>query len=246
MITPSDLTPLEVYHRLLTEYGRRGWWPVTDESDVKPTVDPGGLRGRPPLMTEMQQWEVMVGALLTQNTTWVNVQKALVGLREAGFDSLRSVAKADHEALAKALRPSGYYNQKAQRLQLLARHLQENWGGSSATFLNRPTSSVRAELLAQKGIGRETADSILLYAGNGHHTIFVVDAYTYRLAERLGWDLTVRDYDAHQAFFMERLEPETQLFNEYHALIVKHAQARCRARRPICDGCPLREGFVQS
>lgn len=232
-------TPLEVYQRLMARYGPRGWWPVTDPGHTKPTEDPEGRRGRPPILISSQRWEVMVGALLTQNTAWTNVRKALAGLRERGLDSPREVALADIEALANTIRSSGYYNQKARRLQLLAGHLEEHWNGDVSAFMDRPTSSVRAELLGLTGIGPETADSILLYAGNGRHVVFVVDAYTCRLARRLGWGLPPGDYAAHRAFFAERLEPQVHLFSEYHALIVAHAQSHCRARDPRCAVCPL-------
>ena len=239
MVPSRNLTPLEVYQRLWAQYGNRGWWPVTDPGQTEPTEDPDGRRGRPPILSASQQWEVMVGALLTQNTAWSNVRKALAGLRWDGYDTLKEVAVADREDLALTIRPSGYFNQKARRLQGLARHLLEVWKGDIPTFLDRPTPSVRAELLDLAGIGPETADSILLYAGNGRHVIFVVDAYTYRLAQRLGWNMPQRDYAAHQRFFMERLDPDPQLFNEFHALIVAHAQARCKARHPRCEDCAL-------
>lgn len=215
---------------------------MTDPGQTEANEDTQGLRGRPPILSAPQQWEVMVGALLTQNTAWTNVRKALTGLRRHGLNSLKDVAQGDRETLASAIRPSGYFNQKARRLQLLAGHLLESWGDDVTTFLERPTSSVRADLLELSGIGPETADSILLYAGNGHHVVFVVDAYTYRLARRLGWDLPTKNYEAHQNFFMERLDHEAYLFNEYHALIVAQAQSRCRARAPLCTNCPLAVG----
>ncbi len=239
MVEPTNHTPQMVYERLMADYGPQGWWPVTDPGAGGPGRDPEGRRGRPPMLTPGQQWEIMVGAILTQNTAWSNVLKALAGLCEAGFDSLASLAQADREPLATAIRSSGYFNQKAKRLQLLARFLMDEWRGDIPAFLNRPTSSVRDALLTQKGIGPETADCILLYGGNGNHPVFVVDGYTYRLAERLGWKLPARDYQAHQEHFMARLEPEVQLYNEYHALIVEHGKAHCKARDPGCAGCPL-------
>jgi len=205
---------LGIFERLLRAYGPQGWWP-----------------GDGPL-------EVMVGAVLTQATNWRNVERAMANLKRAGMLSVQALAQAPQEALEALVRPAGYYRAKAKRLQALARLLLETCGGEVEGLAAYPPDLLRQRLLQTPGIGPETADSILLYALG--HPYFVVDAYTRRLFRRLGLGPRGEAYGQWQRFFMDALPPDPGLFNEYHALIVRHGKERCRAR-PRCPGCPLQD-----
>jgi endonuclease-3 related protein len=203
---------LTIYERLMQAYGPQGWWP-----------------GDGPL-------QVMVGAVLTQATNWRNVERAIARLAEAGMLSAEALALAPREVLEELVRPTGYYRAKAERLQSLARMLLESCQGDIERLKGLPPKALREMLLRVRGIGPETADSILLYALD--YPYFVVDAYTRRLFRRLGCGPRGNSYHEWQRFFMEALPPDATLFNEYHALIVRHGKERCRAR-PRCPGCPL-------
>ncbi len=174
----------------------------------------------------------MVGAILTQNTNWKNVEKAIFNLKQADALHAEAILDMDNARLRELIRPSGFFNQKADRLKLFCtfylRHGKEN----GLKKLPNP----RAELLAQKGIGPETADSILLYALQ--MPVFVVDAYTRRIFSRLGLISADIDYTATQTLFMNHLPADVLLFNTYHALIVEHAKRHCRVK-PDCATCPL-------
>ena len=201
-----------VFDRLLGVYGPQYWWP-----------------GDTP-------FEVIVGAVLTQNTNWTNVEKAIANLKREGLlapDQLNGVEEA---GLAELIRPSGYFNIKASRLKSFISFLFENFHGDLDRMFALDLKLLRHKLLEVKGIGPETADSILLYAGA--YPVFVVDAYTKRIFSRIG--LIEEGYSYHQVqeFFMNNLERDRQLFNEYHALIVRHAKEYCRTK-PLCKGCPL-------
>ncbi len=227
-----------VYRRLLGEYGPQGWWPVTVDPRKGPEYFPGDY-SHP--RKEREAWEIMVGAILTQNTSWKNVEKAIKALLPKNCLDMECIANVDKNELASMIRPAGYYNQKAERLQNLAGYILENWG-SLSEFFKRTTMEIREELLSLKGIGKETADSILLYAGK--KPIFVVDAYTRRIFTRLG--LIPREdigYDeirgmVEESFSKEPAETRRKTFNEFHALLVEHAKRYCR-KRPECRGCPL-------
>ncbi|MEW6502201.1 MAG: endonuclease III domain-containing protein [Thermodesulfobacteriota bacterium] len=207
---------LDIYQALFDCFGPQHWWP-----------------GETPL-------EILVGAVLTQNTNWSNVSRAIDNLRRAGLLSLDALVHLPTPLLAEQIRPSGYYNLKAVRLQNLLHHIAASAGSVEGYFDRRPTASLREELLAIKGIGPETADSILLYAGN--KPTFVVDAYTHRILNRHGLVADESDYHELQALFLDHLEPDVTLFNEYHALIVRTAKEFCRKSNPACDACPLK-GF---
>jgi endonuclease-3 related protein len=206
----------KIYRRLDRAYGPQGWWPA-----------------RSP-------FEVIVGAILTQNTAWTNVEKAIRNLRARGLLSYRAIGRSPTRRLAEAIRPSGFFNVKARRLKAFTAHVARRHGGRLGRLLGRPAGPLRQELLAVPGIGPETADSILLYAAK--KPVFVVDAYTKRIFHRLGLCRSARhggpDYERFRRFFEERLRPDPALFNQFHALIVRHAKTHCR-RRPICAGCPL-------
>lgn len=178
----------------------------------------------------------MVGAILTQNTAWINVEKAIDRLRREDRLTVRGVHDADPDQLAEWIRPSGYFNLKARRLRALTTLVVEVYGGSEARLLALPTDRLRAVLLSVWGVGPETADSIVLYAAG--RAVFVVDAYTRRFMERHGWLHGGESYDAVADLFTRALPEDAECFNEFHALIVRLGKERCRPR-PICDGCPL-------
>ncbi len=203
--------PRALYARLEKEYGQLDWWPATGPFDV------------------------LLGAVLTQRTSWSNVERALEGLREAGADSPSGVLAMGRSRLEAAIRPSGTYRQKAERLLSLCATV-EGAGGLEA-LLGMPTGGLRRALLGVRGIGPETADSILLYAAG--RPVFVVDAYTRRLLERLGrGDVARAPYDDVAAWFTRALPGDAALLGNCHAVIVEHCKLRCRAR-PLCERCPL-------
>jgi len=198
--------------RLLAHFGPQHWWPAETP------------------------FEVMVGAILTQNTAWTNVEKAIGNLKEAGALSVEAIDAAELARLAKWIRPSGYFNIKASRLQSFCRWYREQ-GGFEA--LNRmDTRALRHALLSVKGVGPETADDMLLYAFE--RPVFVIDAYTRRLFGRLGLINGDESYEELRAVVEQALggADAIPLFNELHALIVAHAKDFCR-KRPQCQGCPL-------
>lgn len=204
---------IEIYHRLYQAYGPQGWWP-----------------GESP-------FEIMVGAILTQNTSWRNVERALARLKAEGLLSPERLYALPLEELSERLRPAGTYRVKAARLRAFLEYLFRVHEGDPGRLAQGELETVRRALLAVPGIGPETADSILLY-GAGHPT-FVVDAYTMRLLERLGLLPAGASYADCRTLFMAHLPPDPQLFNEYHALIVRHGKERCRKRGPRCSSCPL-------
>jgi endonuclease-3 related protein len=201
----------QTYQTLLSHYGPRHWWPADSP------------------------FEVVVGAVLTQNTNWNNVEKAIANLRREQALSAPRILQLPVPELEGLIRPSGYFRQKAARLQLFCRHLEQQHGGDLNAWLAGDLDQVREELLSLKGIGPETADSILLYAGQ--RPSFVVDAYTRRLFGRLGVLHGRESYDEIRTWFMESLEGDVKLYNEYHALIVIHAKETCR-KKPLCRTCP--------
>lgn len=203
---------LDIYARLLAQYGPRHWWP-----------------GDTP-------FEVCVGAILTQNTNWGNVEKAIANLKQADKLSVNAIATLPPEKLAQLIRPSGYYNVKARRLQEFTLFLRDRHHGSLERLFAAPWQTVRSQLLAISGIGPETADSILLYAGG--QPSFVVDAYTRRIFSRLGLVPDDIAYEPLRHRFMTGLPEDTALFNEYHALIVQHGKETCRPT-PRCPDCCL-------
>ncbi len=206
---------MEVYRRLLAARGHQGWWP-----------------GDGP-------FEVVVGAVLTQNTAWVNVERAIANLRAAGVLDPHRLAALDPDALAALLRPAGYFNVKARRLRAVNEFLLREAGGDvTALGHDHDTGALRARLLRIPGVGRETADSILLYALG--RAVFVVDAYTRRMFGRMGLLDPAMDYDAIRAVFETRLPPDANLFNDYHAQIVIHGKETCRPR-PRCGECVTRD-----
>jgi endonuclease-3 related protein len=188
-------------------------------------------------LIEGQRLEVCAGAILTQNTNWANVEKALARLHEAGIRGLPALLAVPQRRLERLIRSSGYFRQKAKKLKAFARHLAGR-GGKVGTWLCGDLGARRAELLGLYGIGPETADSILLYAAG--RPSFVIDAYTLRIGKRLAW---FRDHSYHQAqsYLTRRLPDDAALYNQFHALLVYFAKVRCRKSEPLCAGCPLQE-----
>lgn len=202
----------KVYKKLYQAYGPQQWWP-----------------GDTP-------FEVIIGAILTQNTNWTNVEKAIINLKKAGILSPPELRNIDQDSLAELIRPSGYFNIKANRLKNFIHFLFEQFNGNLDAMFSADMKKVRNQLLQVKGIGPETADSILLYAGN--YPLFVVDAYTKRIFSRLTILDEEHTYHQVQDYFMAHLEEDAQLYNEYHALIVRHGKEHCKTR-PLCKACPL-------
>lgn len=203
----------EIFRRLLAHFGPQHWWP-----------------GETP-------FEVMVGAILTQNTHWRNVEKAVTNLKKAGVLSLPAMAALDAEELAEYIRPAGYYHIKAGRLQNLFAMIAEQWDNDLEYLLQQPVAVLREQLLSVKGIGPETADSLVLYAAE--QPIFVVDTYTHRILLRHEIISEDADYFQIQELFMDNLEEDAALFNEYHALLVRVGKQFCKKSKPQCGGCPL-------
>ena len=222
-----------LYDRLYQYFGPQGWWPTTPSGETRPRYYPGeGARS----LSSREQWEIVVGAVLTQNTAWHNVEQALHALCSRQVLDLVPLSNLDRAELARLIRPAGYFNQKARRLHLISQFILEHHGDTTS-LLKRPLEALRQELLALNGIGPETADSILLYAAQ--YPAFVVDSYTRRICARLGLvDLSINNAEL-QSRFVQALPADPVLFNEYHALLVKHATTFCKAK-PLCDSCILR------
>ncbi|MBI2922923.1 MAG: endonuclease III domain-containing protein [Planctomycetes bacterium] len=181
-------------------------------------------------------FEVCCGAILTQNTSWKNVEKAIANLRAAGALNCDAVLACGTARLEELLRPAGTFRVKAKRLMRFCKWLHEEHGGDLDRLFARGPDALRDTLLEVPGIGPETADSIALYAGG--KATFVADAYTHRILARHGLVDWESGYDDVRGFFMEHLEPDPALFNEAHALLVKAGKEHCKSK-PACDGCPL-------
>jgi endonuclease III related protein len=202
----------DIYNRLYKTYGPQHWWPAETP------------------------FEMIVGAILTQSAAWSNVEKAICNLKQADALSPEALRRLPDAELAQFIYPSGYYNVKARKLKAFAEYLGENYGDNLEKLFRRGVNELRNELLSIYGIGEETADSILLYAGQ--KPVFVIDAYTRRIIDRLGLRLSADKYADYQRLFMTALPPDIQLFNEYHALLVRLAKEACR-KEPHCTGCCL-------
>lgn len=205
---------LLIFERLLERYGPQNWWPAETP------------------------FEVAVGAILTQATAWRNVERALENLKSRGLLDPLLLSRISEEELSELLRPSGFYREKARRVRAFANFLVERYEGSLEKLFSKSVEEVRAELLSLPGIGEETADSILLYAGG--KPVFVVDSYARRIFSRLGVDAAGRSYKDFQAFFMNNLPLDVCIFNEYHALLVRHGKEVCR-KNPLCERCCLED-----
>ncbi|HEX6804721.1 MAG TPA: hypothetical protein VF133_13650 [Terriglobales bacterium] len=242
MMTPEEQIAA-IYQTLARMWGRQHWWPA------------------------QSRFEVIVGAFLTQNTNWSNVELALRQLRSARVLHIAGIRNISTRKLEQLIRSSGYFRQKASRLKAFVRFLDEHYGGSLTQMFAQPTSELRGQLLSLNGIGPETADSILLYAGQ--HPIFVIDAYTKRMAFRHGLASEKASYEEWRALFERSLatvapmvvvdgmqsggashrptrmslagrEPMAQVFNEMHGLIVGVGKNYCLKSNPRCEDCPLK------
>jgi len=181
-------------------------------------------------------FEIAIGAILTQNTAWTNVEKAIANLKREKLLSPKAILNCQQEVLESALRPSGYFRQKSERVRRFSQYLTDNYGGSMARMAKRPLPELRHELLAINGIGPETADDILLYACG--KPVFVIDAYTKRILTRHGIVPHTATYHQMQELFHEHLPEDIQLYAEYHGLIVWTGKHFCKTK-PQCAGCPL-------
>ena len=202
---------LKIFNLLLDRYGPQHWWPAKTKD------------------------EVVIGAILTQNTAWTNVEKAIKNLSQKNLLSLHAIAASNLHSIKEAIKPAGFFNQKSVYLKNIAEFFMQNGGFEQLSQLD--TETLRKQLLTIKGIGKETADSILLYAFD--RAVFVVDAYTKRLILRHKLS-GQSDYESLRLFFENNLPKDYRLFNEFHALIVKNAKEFCR-KKPFCDNCPLKE-----
>lgn len=201
-----------IYKRLIRTFGKRHWWPAETP------------------------FEVVIGAILTQGTAWSNVEKAIRALREKKYLDAQRLYHLDEKILAKTIRSSGFFNVKAKRLKNFLVYLFDRCGGDLKRMFQIPTSTLRRELLAIVGLGKETVDSILLYAGE--KKTFVVDAYTRRIFSRHGLLDENEEYDKIRSYFMDSLPHRSALFNEYHALLVEVGKRYCH-KTPLCRECPL-------
>jgi len=211
---PDSSSPLhQLFHQLDTAFGNLDWWPADNA------------------------YEVIVGAVLTQNTAWTNVEIALTNLKSAIELSPQTVVALTRDELERLITPAGFFRQKARYLHGISTYLLDEYAGNVALLCQGPLEEARKRLLKLTGIGPETADSILLYAAN--RPSFVVDAYTRRILTRLGILQGRESYNTIRLQFMTALPADVGLFNQYHALIVQHAKTYCRKQQPLCLNCPL-------
>jgi endonuclease-3 related protein len=207
---------LKIFRELYGAFGPQHWWP-----------------GDTP-------FEVAVGAILTQNTNWLNVEKAIENLKKERLLSARRIYRLDKEQLALLIRPAGYFNVKAERLKSFVSFLVKQCGGSMKKLMTKDIISLREELLGVHGVGPETADSILLYALD--KPVFVIDAYTKRVLSRHGIGKQDDPYDKFQIIFHDAFEAndsQKQFFNDFHALFVAVGKTYCKPQKPLCNDCPL-------
>jgi endonuclease III related protein len=219
----------DLYQILFNAFGNQHWWPVDTSYHQEHHSDP--------------RFEIIIGAILTQNTAWTNVEKALENLKKHRTLTIPALLRVEDKNLKTMIQPSGFFNQKAQRLKYIVLYLEKEYAGKLQEFFSQDTFGIRQELLALPGIGPETADSILLYAGN--HPVFVVDAYTKRICQRFPVPVSSDSYDDIQHYFEQGFPsdiPEKEritTYKEYHALLVRLAKQHCWKKKPHCSDCPL-------
>ncbi|WP_292459823.1 endonuclease III domain-containing protein [Methanothermococcus sp.] len=205
---------MDIYNKLLSQFGAQYWWPAETP------------------------YEVVIGAVLTQNTSWKNVEKALENLKKENLIDEKKILSMDIEKLKELIKPAGFYNIKAERLKNITKYIVDNYGTTNnLAKTEKDINSLRNELLAIKGIGKETSDSILLYALN--KPIFVVDAYTRRIFSRCGIIDKSMDYDEIRLIFENNILLNLNVYKEYHALIVELGKNYCKKKNPLCNECPL-------
>ncbi|MBN3039935.1 MAG: hypothetical protein JW867_02285 [Candidatus Omnitrophica bacterium] len=200
----------QIFQELLEFYGPRKWWPART------------------------RFEVITGAILVQNVSWRNAKIAIDNLKKAGLLNPKAIISARHNVIARQIKSSRFYNQKAKKLKAFCIYLLQNYNGSLNKMFLKNTQDLRDELLRLKGIGKETADSILLYAGG--KLSFVSDAYTKRFLTRLGMLNGMKSYEEIRKYFMENIPPDVYVYNEFHALIDHHCHFICKSK-PDCDKC---------
>ncbi|MGL4942813.1 MAG: endonuclease III domain-containing protein [Thermoguttaceae bacterium] len=204
----------QIYNKLRTKFGPQHWWPAETP------------------------FEVVVGAVLVQNTAWSNVSKVIAELKSANLLSLKKLLAMNHDTLAGHLHGTGYFNVKARRLRSVLEFLDASCGEDLTAFQSRDVKTLRSELLEVNGVGRETADSIILYAVG--LPIFVIDAYTFRVWERLGYLNGDETYDDLQKVFEDNLPRDVHVYGEYHGLFVRLCKEHCTKNKPLCATCPLK------
>jgi endonuclease-3 related protein len=204
----------KIYHKLYQTFGPQHWWP-----------------GKTPL-------EIAIGAILTQNTNWGNVEKAIDNLKKQNALSVKAIHEMPVKKLSELIRPTGYFNIKAKRLKSFIDFLMNDYHGSMKKMKNEYLYLLREKLLSINGIGPETADSIILYALE--KPVFVIDTYTKRVLSRHGIMNHEKSYDEFQELFYSTLEKDVKLFNEYHALFVRIGKTFCKKKKPLCELCPLK------
>ncbi|MBU2561345.1 MAG: endonuclease [Nanoarchaeota archaeon] len=217
----------KIYSVLHKTYGPQGWWPLTPLGSTRTRHHSGRPR------KDAHRFEIMLGAILTQNTAWTNVEKALEQLHKNKLVRHDRILKTKKEKIAGLIRSAGYYNQKAERLAIISKFIKDN---TLRSLMAMDAVGLRRLLLEVKGIGPETADSIVLYAFE--KPSFVIDAYTKRIFSRVGLCAADADYHEMQIMFEQDVRKDVDVYKEYHALIVEHAKRHCRTK-PKCEGCPI-------
>jgi len=208
----KHLRLIKIYKKLLENYGEQNWWPADSKL------------------------ECAIGAILTQNTSWNNVEKAIINIKSVMDITIENLSVLSTNELSLLIRPSGFYKQKAKRIKRLIEFINNQYEGKIENMEHENLKSLRAGLLSINGIGPETADCILLYVVN--KPIFVIDKYTYRLLYRHGFIVRETSYSEMQNLFMEDLENRSGLFGEFHALIVEVGKNHCK-KRALCEDCPI-------
>lgn len=217
---PTNADLLEIYNRLLQKTGHRNWWPTRH--------DAGGDEG----------FEIVAGAILVQNTTWKNAERALANLHRLGIWGYEAVHQAPVDDLVEAIRSSGYYNTKTKKLKAFAQVIVGTYEGSDKNLFAYDLPELRIRLLTIYGIGEETADDIILYAAK--KPSFVMDTYTRRIVDRLGWKVDGDKYADYQRLFESKLgTPDIDLWSDFHAQLDGHAARVCRKLNPLCEECTL-------
>jgi endonuclease-3 related protein len=205
----------DIYRRLLNYHGHQYWWP--GESNI----------------------EIVIGAILTQGANWEAVNKSINLLKQNNLLNLESLRNVDEEQLAGLIKASIYFNQKTKKIKALVHHVFEKHQGDINNLLTQDKDSLRRELLSIYGIGDETADDIILYAAQ--KPVFVIDNYTKRILKRIGISIENEHYQNYQKFFMDNLDEDVSMFNEYHALLDEHASSICTKSDPFCEKCCLND-----
>ncbi|RLC51539.1 MAG: endonuclease III domain-containing protein [Candidatus Cloacimonadota bacterium] len=208
-----DINLIDIYNKLLEHYGYQKWWPGETQD------------------------EIIIGAILTQSVNWKNVEKAIQNLKRERLCTLKEIHKTPLETIAPLIRPTIYFNRKAEKLKNFAKFIYTEFDGDLDRMFSRDPAELRKKLLVVKGIGEETADSILLYAGN--LPFFVIDAYTKRVFSRMGFIEEDSSYAEMQQFFINNLPLDVTLYNDFHAQIVMLAKTYCKKRNPDCGRCPI-------